>query len=155
MDTAVQAAYSIPQFCQAHSISRALLYKLFEQGSGPRIMRVGARVLISAAAADEWRRKMEAATQGTPIDQFMTDLSVEELNLPTRAANCLKAESIHSIGDLIQRPEAELLRIRNLGVKSLFDIRIALESKGLALGTKLPKRRPRHHPDEKPAPTTP
>jgi DNA-directed RNA polymerase subunit alpha len=54
-----------------------------------------------------------------------------------RSANCLKAENIYFIGDLIQRSESELLRTPNLGRKSLNDIKDVLASKSLSLGMKL------------------
>lgn len=52
-------AYSITQFCQQHSISRALLYKSLKEGWGPKTMHVGRRTLISVESAAEWRKKME------------------------------------------------------------------------------------------------
>ena len=52
-------AFSIPQFCRRHSISRAHFYNLSKSGHGPALMRVGRRTLISAEAAAEWRRRME------------------------------------------------------------------------------------------------
>ena len=54
--------------------------------------------------------------------------------MTVRSANCLKAENINYIGDLIQRTEVELLRTPNLGKKSLTEIKEVLESHGLALG---------------------
>jgi DNA-directed RNA polymerase subunit alpha len=54
-----------------------------------------------------------------------------------RSANCLKAENINYIGDLIQRTEVELLRTPNLGKKSLTEIKEVLESHGLALGMRV------------------
>ena len=57
------AALSVGEFCEAHRISRALFYLLRREGSGPRVMNVGRRTLITAEAAAEWRRQMEAATQ--------------------------------------------------------------------------------------------
>ena len=59
---------------------------------------------------------------------------VDELELTVRSANCLKAESINYIGDLVQRTEVELLRTPNLGKKSLTEIKEVLESHGLGLG---------------------
>jgi DNA-directed RNA polymerase subunit alpha len=59
---------------------------------------------------------------------------VDELELTVRSANCLKAENINYIGDLIQRTEVELLRTPNLGKKSLTEIKEVLASHGLALG---------------------
>jgi len=52
-------AFSIPEFCRRHGISRAHFYNLFKSGHGPAVMRVGRRTLISAEAAAEWRRRME------------------------------------------------------------------------------------------------
>ena len=54
-----------------------------------------------------------------------------------RSANCLKAENIYYIGDLIQRTETELLKTPNLGRKSLNEIKEVLASRGLSLGMKL------------------
>jgi DNA-directed RNA polymerase subunit alpha len=62
---------------------------------------------------------------------------VEELELTVRSANCLKAENIHFIGDLIQRTEADLLRTPNLGKKSLNEIKETLARHGLSLGMRL------------------
>jgi DNA-directed RNA polymerase subunit alpha len=62
---------------------------------------------------------------------------VDELELTVRSANCLKAENINYIGDLVQRTEVELLRTPNLGKKSLTEIKEVLESHGLALGMRL------------------
>ncbi|WP_428241728.1 DNA-directed RNA polymerase subunit alpha [Gynuella sp.] len=59
---------------------------------------------------------------------------VDDLELTVRSANCLKAENIHYIGDLIQRTEVELLKTPNLGKKSLTEIKDVLASKGLSLG---------------------
>ena len=55
-----RAAYSVDGFCKAHTISRALFYKLLKSGDGPRIMKCANRTLISFEAAAEWRRQMEA-----------------------------------------------------------------------------------------------
>ena len=62
---------------------------------------------------------------------------VDDLELNVRSANCLKAENIYYIGDLIQRSENELLKAPNLGRKSLNEIKDVLASKGLTLGMKL------------------
>ena len=62
---------------------------------------------------------------------------VDELELTVRSANCLKAENIYYIGDLIQRTETELLKTPNLGRKSLNEIKEVLASRGLSLGMKL------------------
>jgi DNA-directed RNA polymerase subunit alpha len=62
---------------------------------------------------------------------------VDELELTVRSANCLKAENIYYIGDLVQRTENELLKTPNLGRKSLNEIKDVLSARGLSLGMKL------------------
>ncbi len=62
---------------------------------------------------------------------------VDDLELTVRSANCLKAENIYYIGDLIQRTENELLKTPNLGRKSLNEIKEVLATRGLTLGMKL------------------
>ena len=62
---------------------------------------------------------------------------VDDLELTVRSANCLKAENIYYIGDLIQRTENELLKTPNLGRKSLNEIKEVLASRGLTLGMRL------------------
>lgn len=63
--------------------------------------------------------------------------SVDDLELTVRSANCLKAENIHYIGDLVQRTEMELLKTPNLGRKSLNEIEEKLRARGLTLGTEV------------------
>lgn len=63
--------------------------------------------------------------------------TVDELELTVRSANCLKAENIIYIGDLIQRTEVELLKTPNLGKKSLTEIKDVLAVRGLSLGMRL------------------
>ena len=62
---------------------------------------------------------------------------VDDLELTVRSANCLKAEDIYYIGDLIQRTEVELLKTPNLGKKSLTEIKDVLATRGLSLGIRL------------------
>jgi len=77
-----------------------------------------------------------AAAAESQIDPILLR-PVDELELTVRSANCLKAENINYIGDLIQRTEVELLRTPNLGKKSLTEIKEVLESHGLALGMRV------------------
>lgn len=64
--------------------------------------------------------------------------SVDELELPVRASNCLKNAEIHWIGELVQKTEAEMLTYKNFGRKSLNDIKGVLGEMGLSLGMKIP-----------------
>ena len=58
-----QAASSVDEFCSAHRISRALFYLLQKEGTGPRLMRVRGRTLITTEAAADWRKRMEVESQ--------------------------------------------------------------------------------------------
>ena len=62
---------------------------------------------------------------------------MDDLELTVRSANCLKAESIYYVGDLLQRTEVELLKTPNLGKKSLTEIKDILAEKGLSLGMRI------------------
>jgi DNA-directed RNA polymerase subunit alpha len=102
-------------------------------------VRVAARILIDQMSlfAD-----LEGTTNGAdggksaPIDPVLLK-PVDDLELTVRSANCLKAENIYYIGDLIQRTENELLKTPNLGRKSLNEIKDVLASRGLTLGMRL------------------
>ncbi len=59
-------AYSIPEFCLRHGFSQAKYFQIAAVGEGPRVMRVGKRVLISREAATEWRRSREEAASTAP-----------------------------------------------------------------------------------------
>ncbi|GAU07521.1 DNA-directed RNA polymerase subunit alpha [Desulfoplanes formicivorans] len=62
--------------------------------------------------------------------------SIEDLELPVRASNCLKSAGIHLVGELVQKTESEMLKTKNFGRKSLEDIRRVLESMNLEFGMK-------------------
>jgi DNA-directed RNA polymerase subunit alpha len=83
----------------------------------------------------------EASGDALPDDEPEVDplllRPVDDLELTVRSANCLKAENIYYIGDLIQRTEVELLKTPNLGKKSLTEIKDVLAQRGLSLGMKL------------------
>jgi DNA-directed RNA polymerase subunit alpha len=79
---------------------------------------------------------VEPEEQEDEIDPILLR-PVDDLELTVRSANCLKAESIYYIGDLIQRTEVELLKTPNLGKKSLTEIKDVLASRGLSLGMRL------------------
>jgi DNA-directed RNA polymerase subunit alpha len=80
------------------------------------------------------RGGQKAATPG--VDPILLR-PIDDLELTVRSANCLKAESIYYIGDLIQKTEVELLKTPNLGKKSLTEIKEVLAQRGLSLGMKL------------------
>lgn len=67
-------------------------------------------------------------------------MPVTELELSVRSANCLREAKIKTIADLVQRTEAEMLKFRNFGKKSLAEIQEILKGMGLSLGMKLDKR---------------
>ncbi len=76
------------------------------------------------------------AQNESPYDPILLR-PVDDLELTVRSANCLKAENIYLIGDLIQRTEVELLKTPNLGKKSLSEIKDVLATRGLSLGMRL------------------
>jgi len=84
----------------------------------------------SAGKEDEW-----SGGHGDITDHL--DKSVDELELSVRAANCLKNAEIHTIRDLVQRTEADMLKTKNFGRKSLSEIKEVLRGMGLSLGMKL------------------
>lgn len=84
----------------------------------------------------EAEASMEPKRAEAAIDPMLLR-SVDDLELTVRSANCLKAENIFYIGDLILRTEAELLKTPNLGKKSLNEIKDVLASRGLSLGMRI------------------
>lgn len=82
------------------------------------------------------RQEVEAEPKSEEIDPVLLR-PIDDLELTVRSANCLKAESILYIGDLVQRTEVELLKTPNLGKKSLTEIKDVLASHDLSLGMKL------------------
>ncbi len=82
------------------------------------------------------RESTDAATDKSGVDPVLLR-PIDDLELTVRSANCLKAESIYYIGDLVQKTEVELLKTPNLGKKSLTEIKDVLGQRGLSLGMKL------------------
>ncbi|MCW5222707.1 DNA-directed RNA polymerase subunit alpha [Verminephrobacter aporrectodeae] len=107
-------------------------------------VRASAKILVEQLAVFAQLEGGELAAFDTPtgsrgnasFDPILLR-PVDELELTVRSANCLKAENIYYIGDLIQRTENELLKTPNLGRKSLNEIKEVLASRGLTLGMKL------------------
>ncbi|HQT81783.1 MAG: DNA-directed RNA polymerase subunit alpha [Ferrovum sp. 34-44-207] len=102
-------------------------------------VRFAARILMEQlnVFADLQGTPMTTETAKVPqVDPILLQ-PVDDLELTVRSANCLKAENIYYIGDLIQRTETELLKTPNLGRKSLNEIKEVLASKSLTLGMKL------------------
>ncbi len=105
-----------------------------------RILMDQISVFVSLADKDAGQASMGAGMgqpgAGAQIDPVLLR-PVDDLELTVRSANCLKAENIYYIGDLIQRSENELLKTPNLGRKSLNEIKEVLAARGLTLGMKL------------------
>ena len=106
-------------------------------------MRASAKILVEQLAVFAQLEGGELAAFDSPPQRSNQQFDpillrpVDELELTVRSANCLKAENIYYIGDLIQRTENELLKTPNLGRKSLNEIKEVLASRGLTLGMKL------------------
>ena len=79
----------------------------------------------------------EPAERGMDQMNEVLNRSVEELELSVRSYNCLKNANIQTIGELVQKTEAEMLRTKNFGRKSLNEIKEILASMGLALGMRI------------------
>ncbi|MDX1464850.1 MAG: DNA-directed RNA polymerase subunit alpha, partial [Halomonas sp.] len=93
-------------------------------------------------------KEQEVVEEEDHIDPILLR-PVDDLELTVRSANCLKAENIYYIGDLIQRTEVELLKTPNLGKKSLNEIKDVLAARGLSLGMRLENWPPASLKDDK------
>ena len=106
-------------------------------------VRASAKILVEQLAVFAQLEGNELAAFDAPVQRSSQQFDpillrpVDELELTVRSANCLKAENIYYIGDLIQRTENELLKTPNLGRKSLNKIKEVLASRGLTLGMRL------------------
>ncbi len=96
--------------------------------------QLGSFVALERTSYDEAGTSLEPEK---PVFDPMLLRPVDDLELTVRSANCLKAENIYLIGDLIQRTEVELLKTPNLGKKSLTEIKDVLAMRGLSLGSRL------------------
>ena len=84
-----------------------------------------------------WKRRRLADSDKPEIRNENLNRSVEELELSVRSYNCLKNANIQTIGELVQKTEAEMLKTKNFGRKSLNEIKEILASMGLGLGMKI------------------
>ena len=104
-------------------------------------IRQAASILVDQLVVFAALESSQVAGDLAPSRSAMVDpllmRPVDDLELTVRSANCLKAENIYYIGDLIQRTENELLKTPNLGRKSLNEIKDVLAARGLSLGMKL------------------
>ena len=100
------------------------------------VLRISATILQHQLSAFAELGRLEEVIEEKEEDKIDPVMlrPVDELELTVRSANCLKAESIHYIGDLVTRMESDLLRTPNLGKKSLNEIKEVLASRGLSLG---------------------
>ncbi len=102
-------------------------------------IRLAASILVdqlSVFVELKGEKQMDLLPSDSNIDPLLVRC-VDDLELTVRSANCLKAENIYYIGDLIQKTEVELLKTPNLGKKSLTEIKDILAAKGLSLGMRL------------------
>jgi len=100
-------------------------------------MREAERILHEQAVfADSRAAEPAVVAPNRQIDSVLLR-PVDDLELTVRSANCLKAENINYIGDLVQRTEVELLKTPNLGKKSLTEIKGVLQARDLTLGMRL------------------
>ncbi len=102
-------------------------------------IRQAAGILVDQLSVfvDLKAEKVEPVIEQAPTVDPVLLRPVDDLELTVRSANCLKAENIYYIGDLIQRTEIELLKTPNLGKKSLTEIKDVLAKQGLSLGQRL------------------
>ena len=101
-------------------------------GQAAKLLKDHMRIFINFEEVPESAE--EPAERAIDPDERMLNRSVEELELSVRSYNCLKNANIQTIGDLVQKTEAEMLRTKNFGRKSLNEIKEILASLGLSFG---------------------
>ncbi len=92
------------------------------------------------AAAVEFENEQQEANEDQNKLRKLLNMSVNEIELSVRAANCLNNANILTVGELAMKSEAEMLKFRNFGKKSLGEIKAKLEQLGLSLGMNIDKR---------------
>lgn len=94
---------------------------------------------FTAEAIEFEDKKREAGEEQNRLRKLL-NMSVNEIELSVRAANCLNNANILTVGELARKTEAEMLKFRNFGKKSLNEIKAKLEQLGLSLGMKIDER---------------
>ena len=94
--TIAPLAFTIPQFCQAHNVSRSQYYEMKKDGSAPVEMKIGRKKLISHESAADWRRRMEV-----PPDPEPSPADEAETNAASQSAPL-----VHPVADLAQKESA-------------------------------------------------
>ncbi len=100
-----------------------------------KILKEQLTIFINREEIEE--KEAPTRTEEDKLNEYLWR-SVDELELSVRSANCLQNANIHYIGDLVQKTEAEMLKTKNFGRKSLKEIKEILAQMGLALGMKIP-----------------
>jgi len=102
-----------------------------------KLIRDHLNIFVNLEDADEEAQEGHVDPQRTVVTNENLDKSVEELELSVRSYNCLKNANIRTIRELVQKTEAEMLRTKNFGRKSLNEIKEILHGMGLSLGMRL------------------
>ena len=87
-----RAAYTIPEFCESHRLSRAKLYQLWAAGTGPKFINVGVKRIISVEAAEAWCRQMESAAKDPQAEERTREAAKRAVSFTKRAVAKRAAE---------------------------------------------------------------
>jgi DNA-directed RNA polymerase subunit alpha len=102
-----------------------------------KLIRDHLNIFVNLEDGDEQTAEASAEAPRTGVANEHLDKSVEELELSVRSYNCLKNANIRTIRELVQKSEAEMLKTKNFGRKSLNEIKEILQTMGLSLGMRL------------------
>ena len=106
-------------------------------GQAAKLLKDHMNIFINFETDEEQVGVEEPVDRPTPVINEVLNRSVEELELSVRSYNCLKNANIQTIGELVQKTEAEMLRTKNFGRKSLNEIKEILANMGLSLGMRI------------------
>jgi DNA-directed RNA polymerase subunit alpha len=112
-----------------------------------KLVRDHLNIFVSLDESSEQPQDAAAEQPAAGALNESLDKSVEELELSVRSYNCLKNANIRTIRDLVQKTEAEMLKTKNFGRKSLNEIKEILHSMGLTLGMRLDQPQPQSQPE--------